>query len=77
MTYGNVEHLKKEIQFLYADMTDFVSLAQAVKKSQADEVYNLAAQSFVAASWDTPLETAQIDANGVVNLLEAIHIART
>ncbi len=76
MTYGNVEHLKKEIQFLYADMTDFVSLAQAVKKSQADEVYNLAAQSFVAASWDTPLETAQIDANGVVNLLEAIRISK-
>lgn len=76
MTYGNVEHLKKEIQFLYADMTDLVSLAQAVKKSQADEVYNLAAQSFVAASWDTPLETAQIDANGVVNLLEAIRISK-
>lgn len=76
MTYGNVEHLKKEIQFLYADMTDLVSLTHAVKKSQADEVYNLAAQSFVAASWDTPIETAQIDASGVTNLLEAIRVIK-
>jgi len=44
--------------------------------SQADEVYNLAAQSFVATSWDTPLGTADIDAIGVTNMLEAIRTVK-
>lgn len=70
--YGNVEHIKNEINFIYADMTDVVSLINAMKISQADEVYNLAAQSFVMTSWEQPLATAEIDALGVVNLLEAI-----
>lgn len=70
--YGNVEHIKDKIHFIYADMTDVVSLISAMKISQADEVYNLAAQSFVATSWDTPLGTADIDALGVTNMLEAI-----
>lgn len=74
--YGNVEHLKDKINFIYADMTDIVSLVNAVKKSQADEVYNLAAQSFVGTSWEQPLLTAEIDAMGVTNLLEAIRIAK-
>lgn len=70
--YGNVEHIKDKIHFIYADMTDVVSLINAMKVSQADEVYNLAAQSFVATSWEQPLATAQIDALGVTNMLEAI-----
>ena len=70
--YGNVEHIKDKIHFIYADMTDVVSLINAMKISQADEVYNLAAQSFVATSWEQPLATAQIDALGVTNMLEAI-----
>ena len=74
--YGNVDHLKDKINFIYADMTDIVSLVNAVKKSQADEVYNLAAQSFVGTSWEQPLLTAEIDAMGVTNLLEAIRIAK-
>ena len=57
-------------------MTDPVSLISAMKISQADEVYNLAAQSFVATSWDTPLGTADIDAIGVTNMLEAIRIVK-
>jgi GDPmannose 4,6-dehydratase len=48
--YGNVEHIKDKIHFIYADMTDVISLINAMKISQADEVYNLAAQSFVATS---------------------------
>ena len=51
--YGNVDHIKDKINFIYADMTDPISLISAMKISQADEVYNLAAQSFVATSWDT------------------------
>ena len=70
--YGNVEHIKDKIKFIYADMTDLISLINAMKISQADEVYNLAAQSFVATSWEQPLATAEIDAIGVTNMLEAI-----
>lgn len=70
--YGNVEHIKDKIKFIYADMTDLISLINAMNISQADEVYNLAAQSFVATSWEQPLATAEIDAVGVTNMLEAI-----
>ena len=74
--YGNVEHIKDKIKFIYADMTDVVSLIGAMKISQADEVYNLAAQSFVATSWEQPIATADIDAVGVTNMLEAIRIVK-
>ena len=74
--YGNVDHIKDKIKFIYADMTDVVSLVNAMKISDADEVYNLAAQSFVATSWEQPLATAQIDALGVTNMLEAIRMVK-
>ncbi len=74
--YGNIEHLKDRVTLIYADMTDPISLIKAMQISQADEVYNLAAQSFVATSWDTPLGTADIDAIGVTNMLEAIRTVK-
>jgi GDPmannose 4,6-dehydratase len=74
--YGNVLHIKDKIHFIYADMTDMVSLANAVRIAQPDELYNLAAQSFVAASWDQPIATADIDGIGVLNLLETILTAK-
>ncbi len=74
--YGNIEHLKDKVTLIYADMTDPISLIKAMQISQADEVYNLAAQSFVATSWDTPLGTADIDAIGVTNMLEAIRTVK-
>ena len=74
--YGNVEHIKDKIHFIYADMTDPISLITAMKISQADEVYNLAAQSCVATSWEQPLATADIDALGVTNMLEAIRTVK-
>ena len=74
--YGNIGHLKDTVHLIYADMTDPVSLISAMRISQADEVYNLAAQSFVATSWDTPLGTAEIDGIGVTNMLEAIRIVK-
>ncbi len=74
--YGNVEHIKDKIHFIYADMTDAISLIHAMKVSQADEVYNLAAQSFVATSWEQPIATAEIDAIGVTNMLEAIRTVK-
>ena len=72
--YGNVAHIKDKIKFIYADMTDVVSLINAMRISQADEVYNLAAQSFVATSWEQPIATTEIDAVGVTNMLEAIRL---
>ena len=74
--FGNVEHIKDKIHFIYADMTDVVSLMTAMRISDADEVYNLAAQSFVATSWEQPLATAEIDAIGVTNMLEAIRAVK-
>ena len=74
--YGNVEHLIHDIHLIYADMSDIVSLIAAMKESQADEVYNLAAQSFVATSWDTPIGTSEIDAIGVTSMLEAIRLVK-
>ena len=74
--YGNVDHIKNKIIFIYADMTDIVSLIRAMQLSQADEVYNLAAQSFVATSWEQPISTTEIDAVGVTNMLEAIRTVK-
>ena len=74
--YGNIAHIKDQVHLIYADMTDPISLIKAMRISQADEVYNLAAQSFVATSWDTPIGTADIDALGVTNMLEAIRTVK-
>ena len=70
--YGNVSHIKDKLHLTYADVTDMASLLRVMTISQADEVYNLAAQSFVATSWDQPLATTAIDAVGVINMMEAI-----
>lgn len=75
LEYGNVTHLKDRIKFIYGDMTDLVSLINAVRIAMPDEVYNLAAQSFVGTSWDQPIATAEIDGLGVTNMLEALKIA--
>ena len=74
--YGNIVHLKDRVRLIYADMTDVVSLMTAMRIAQPDEVYNLAAQSFVATSWDTPIATAEIDGLGVANMLEAIRAVK-
>ena len=61
-----------DIVYLDGDMADACSVQRAVIKSAPDEVYNLAAQSFVAASWDQPVTTGIVDGLGVTHLLEAI-----
>ena len=76
LSYGNSAHLKGKIVFIDGDMIDQASLIKALSISQADEVYNLAAQSFVAASWNQPTLTTEVDALGVTNILEAIRIIR-
>lgn len=76
VNYGNAEHLIDKVKFLYGDMTDVVSLINIIRDVQPDEVYNLAAQSFVGTSWEQPIATADIDGMGVLNILEAVRTAK-
>lgn len=64
----------ERVTLIHGDMSDLSSLIRAMEISQADEVYNLAAQSFVGSSWDQPLLTAGTTAVGVTNILEAVRI---
>ena len=68
----NTEHLEGDITFLTGDLTDQSSLLRALKHSEPDEVYNLAAQSFVYASWQMAEQTSDVTGLGVVRILEAI-----
>jgi GDPmannose 4,6-dehydratase len=61
-----------KVTLLDGDMGDLSSLVRIVKEVQPDEIYNLAAQSFVASSWRQPIHTASITAVGVTNILEAM-----
>ncbi len=61
-----------QVTLLDGDMGDLSSLVRIVKETQPDEIYNLAAQSFVASSWRQPIHTANITAVGVTNILEAM-----
>jgi GDPmannose 4,6-dehydratase len=72
----NIEHLKNEIEFIDGDLLDLGSLINAVRISDPDEVYNLAAQSFVATSWIQPVATGQTTGIGVTNMLEAVRLTK-
>jgi GDPmannose 4,6-dehydratase len=74
--YQNIEHIKNKIEWIDGDLTDLASLIEAVRISMPDEVYNLAAQSFVATSWPQPIVTGQITALGVTNMLEAVKLVK-
>jgi GDPmannose 4,6-dehydratase len=65
-----------KVTLLDGDLADVSSLVRIVQQSQPDEVYNLAAQSFVASSWQQPILTANITAVGVANVLEAMRVAK-
>lgn len=68
----NTKHLEGKITFLQGDITDQNSLFRCLKESNPDEVYNLAAQSFVGESWNTPEHTSEVTGLGVLRILEAI-----
>jgi GDPmannose 4,6-dehydratase len=70
--YANLESIRERVVLLPADLLDQASLASALRESSATEVYNLASVSFVPASWDEPVRTAEFAAVGVTTLLEAI-----
>jgi|TARA_R110001592_G_scaffold264591_1_gene530042 GDPmannose 4,6-dehydratase len=68
----NTLHLESKITFVQGDLTDQNSLLRCLKETNPDEVYNLAAQSFVGESWNTPEHTSEVTGLGVLRILEAI-----
>ncbi len=71
-TMGRVAHLRDRVTFLQADLLDQASLGKAVEDSAPDEIYNLAAQSFVPTSWSQPTLTGEFTGLGVLRLLESV-----
>jgi GDPmannose 4,6-dehydratase len=69
---ANIKDIADKVELFSADLLDQSSLMDAIRESQPDEVYNLAAQSFVKASWDQPVLTGEFTALGVTRVLEAI-----
>lgn len=66
--------IENDVTLINGDLLDLSSLIRAMQISKADEVYNLAAQSFVATSWEQPILTAQVTGTSVANVLEAVRI---
>ncbi len=70
--YDRIEALVDDIELVEGDLTDQTSLDHIVQSVQPDEVYNMAAQSFVPVSWNQPVLTGDVTALGVIRILEAI-----
>ena len=71
-SFDRIAHIVDKITLLSGDLLDEHSLASAIREAQPDEIYNLAAQSFVPTSWTQPVLTAEFTAVGVTRLLEAM-----
>ncbi len=69
---GNIQHIQDKIHLVSGDLLDQGSLQDALKEARPDEVYNLAAQSFVKASWEQPVLTGEFTGISVTRVLEAI-----
>src|SRR6266567_864601 len=72
--YANLAGVRERIELLQADLLDQASLVAALQAARPHEVYNLAAPSFVPASWERPVVTAEFAAVGATSLLEAIRV---
>jgi GDPmannose 4,6-dehydratase len=70
--FSRISHIQDHIRLISGDMLDQTSLQEALREAQPDEVYNLAAQSFVQTSWRQPVFTGDVTALGVTRLLDAI-----
>lgn len=66
--------IERQVELLEGDLADVSSLIRAILAARPDEIYNLAAQSFVGTSWDQPILTAQVTGLGVLHMLEAIRL---
>ncbi|MCC6934911.1 MAG: GDP-mannose 4,6-dehydratase [Thermomicrobiales bacterium] len=75
-TVGRIAHLMDRIELVHGDLLDQLSLISLIQEFQPDEVYNLAAQSFVPTSWQQPVLTGEFTALGVTRMLEAIRLAK-
>jgi GDPmannose 4,6-dehydratase len=71
-SYPNLDGIRERIDLVEADLSDQLALVRALRTARPDEVYNLASVSFVPASWEQPVLTAELAAVGVTALLEAI-----
>src|ERR1700730_12977593 len=74
INFERIAHLQDQIELIPGDLLDQSSLISALQKTEPDEVYNLAAQSFVPTSWSQPVLTGEFTALGVTRLLEAIRV---
>jgi GDPmannose 4,6-dehydratase len=74
--FERIQHIQDDVTLIQADLSDLTSLISAVREAQPDEVYNLAAQSFVPTSWSQPVFTGEITALGVTQMLDAIRNAK-
>ena len=74
VNYERIGHLMDDIEFVPADLLDQMSLVEALEAHRPDEVYNLAAQSFVQTSFTQPVLTGETTALGVTRLLDAIRM---
>ena len=72
VTFGRIEHIQDRITLAHADLLDQTSLLDIMREHQPDEIYNLAAQSFVPVSWQQPVLTGEFTALGVTRMLEAM-----
>ncbi|MCC6420561.1 MAG: GDP-mannose 4,6-dehydratase [Gemmataceae bacterium] len=70
--FQRIEHLRDRVELLQGDLLDQTSIARLLRQVRPDEIYNLAAQSFVPTSWDQPVLTAEFTAVGVTRMLDAI-----
>lgn len=75
--FERIEHIRNKVTLIQADLLDQMSLIAAISESQPDEIYNLAAQSFVPTSWTKPVLTAEFTAVGVTRILEAMRLAKS
>ncbi len=72
INYERIKHIEDKITLIQGDLLDQGSLASALEEAQPEEVYNLAAQSFVKTSWNQPVLTGEVTGIGVTRILEAI-----
>lgn len=72
VSYERIKHIQDKLNLMSADLTDLTSLIYALRECQPNEIYNLAAQSFVPASWAQPVLTGDVTAIGVTRMLDAI-----
>src|SRR6187397_1261857 len=72
--YWRIDHLKDRLTLLPGDLLDQLSLIRVLEKVRPHELYNLAAMSFVPASWDQPMLTGEFNSQGVTRVLEAVRV---